>query len=279
MTNRKLGRIRTLAAPAEGQFGPDHTVVEVITPGEWVDADPFILLMDDRADGTLEAGPHPHAGFETVSFLVQGDMASEQQGQPRLGEGDVEWITTGSGIVHGPDSPPNGKMRMLQLWLNLPKRDRWTTPDHQFIRASEALVAKTKGAEVRLYSGRYGELTSPTRNRVPVNLTDVRLQPGASTVHSVPDSFNGFLYVLDGAVTVSGASLKVGQVGWLDRPDTTGTGEVEISNISGQPARVLFYAAERQNVPLAHYGPFVGDTRDDLVRSFERYKQGTFLRV
>ncbi len=278
---RKLGRVRTLPPPAPGQFGPAHQVVEVITPDEWREADPFILLMDDRLDGRLQAGPHPHAGFETVTFLVDGSMPAEHQSGGGLRPGDVEWTTAGSGIVHGPAAPIEGRMRGLQLWLTLPRAERWTAPDHQFIRRDEALVRRAPGVEVRLYSGASGRLVSPTRNRVPVTLVDARLEPNAETIERVPAAHNGFLYVLEGEARVGADAqpLAVGQVGWLDRPSGDGETTLRIANEGSSPLRVLFYAGARQDVPIAWYGPFIGDTRADIMRSFERYQSGTFVRI
>jgi len=281
ISERTLGRIRTLPPPSTGQFGPDHTVVEVITPSEWDHADPFILLMDDRLDGRLMAGPHPHAGFETVSFLVHGNIGAENQQGGVLAPGDVEWTTAGSGIIHGPDHPIEGRFRLLQLWLTLPKKDRWTDPDHQLIRRDAAPLRRGPGAEVRLYSGSTGELRSSTRNRVPVTLVDVRLEPGAAVTELVPTSYNGFLYVLEGEANVGpdAQRLAPGQVGWLQRASGEGATKLGIANPGTQPLRVLFYSGERQNTPIAWYGPFIGDTRADNVRSFERYQAGSFLRV
>jgi quercetin 2,3-dioxygenase len=277
---RRLGRVRTLPPPAPGQFGPDHQAIEVIRPGEWTDADPFILLMDDRLDGRLMAGPHPHAGFETVTFIVDGQLPSEQTGGGTLGPGDLEWTTAGSGIVHGPDAPIEGRMRVLQLWLTLPQADRWTTPDHQIVHRAQLPVRREPGVQAWLYSGRSGDLVSPTRNRVPVTLLDVHLEPGAALAQALPASHNGFLYVLDGQALIGPdrQPLEVGQVGWLDRA----AGENETSLLiaaADRPARVLLYAGQRQDVPITWYGPFIGDTRSDIVRSFERYQAGTFQRV
>ncbi|HEY0707314.1 MAG TPA: pirin family protein, partial [Polyangia bacterium] len=215
---RKLGRVRDLPAPHPGQFGPDHTVVEVMEPTEWKDSDPFILLMDDRVDGRLLAGPHPHAGFETVTFVVEGHLPAEQRGAATLATGDVEWTTAGSGIVHGPDQPLEGKMRVLQLWLTLPKAQRWTEPDHQVVRKADALVHRAPGAEVTLYSGSTAGLRSSTRNRVPVTYADVALAAGAELELDVPFDHNGFLYVLDGEVAIGPdrRPLRPGQVGWLE---------------------------------------------------------------
>ena len=278
-TDRSLARVITLPPPGPGQFGPDHQVVEVITNDQWPDADPFILLMDDRLDGKLIGGPHPHAGFETVSFLVHGDMGSES-GLGRLAPGDVEWTTAGKGIIHGSASQIEGRMRLLQLWLTLPKKERWAEPDDQIIPRSEVPVRREPGAEVRLYSGTTGPLRSPTRNHVPVTLVDVRLDPGASIDQALPLSYNGFLYVLEGSARVGAreTSLGVGQVGWLDRPAGDGSGTLRISNPGREALRVLLYAGERQNVPITSYGPFIGDTREDIIRSYELYRAGTFRR-
>ena len=275
MIQRTIARRIDLPAPKRGQFGPDHTVIEVITPEQWADQDPFILLMDDRLDGTLRAGPHPHAGFETVTFPLVGGMEAEG-GEGRLAPGDVEWTTAGSGIVHGPASTVRGQFRILQLWLTLPPAARWTEPDNQIIRGADVPVRREPGAELRLYSGSTGELSSSTRNRVPVTLVDVRLEPGARVAQQLPTSYNGFLYVIEGAVTAGGVELRPGQVGWLDRPETSGASELVLENATSDAARVLLYAGERQGVSLVSYGPFIGESDDDIVRSIQRYRTGTF---
>jgi redox-sensitive bicupin YhaK (pirin superfamily) len=279
MTKRSLSRVVQLPPPARGQFGPDHTVVEVLRPEQWAEQDPFILLMDDRLNGRLQAGPHPHAGFETVTFPLEGGMQSEG-GAGHLRPGDVEWTTAGSGIVHGPDRPIEGRFRILQLWLTLPKSDRWTKPDNQIISADTAPVRREPGVEVRLYSGATGELRSPTRNRVPVILLDVRLEPGARVEQRLPADHNGFLYVLEGEARVGEARtpLRPTQVGWLDRPDAAGDSVLELANEGAQPMRLLFYAGQRQGVSIVSHGPFIGDTKDDIVRSYERFRSGTFQR-
>ena len=228
---RSLGRVIQLPPPARGQFGPNHTVVEVLKPDAWIDQDPFILLMDDRLDGRLVAGPHPHAGFETVTFPLEGGMQSES-GAGRLRPGDVEWTTAGSGIVHGPEHPIEGRFRILQLWLTLPKRNRWTAPDNQIVPGDAVPIRREAGVEIRLYSGSTGTLASPTRNRVPVTLLDVRLEPGARVEQNLPTTYNGFLYVLSGEARVGEppVTLRPTQVGWLDWP--MGAGETQ----RGDPA-------------------------------------------
>ena len=275
---RKLARVINLPPPKTGQFGPAHKVVEVIRPDQWADADPFILLMDDRLEGKLIGGPHPHAGFETVSLLLQGDIGSES-GTGWLKPGDAEWTTAGKGIIHG-SSGIEGSMRLLQLWVTLPKKDRWTDPDHQMIPLADVPVRESPGAKIMLYSGTTGTLRSPTRNRVPITLVDVHLEPGAAIDQEVPRSYNGFLYVLEGEARVGADErpLTTSQVGWLDRPEGEGAGALRIANEGHEKLRVLLYSGERQNVPITSYGPFIGDTREDIVRSIEGYQAGLFRR-
>jgi quercetin 2,3-dioxygenase len=277
--SRSLARTIQLPPPAQGQFGADHTVVDVLNPDAWADQDPFITLMDDRIDGLLRAGPHPHAGFETVTFPLEGDMESEA-GLGRLQPGDVEWTTAGSGIIHGPDRPIKGRFRLLQLWVTLPRGERWTAPDHQIIKRDSAPVRREAGVEIRLYSGSTGDLISTTKNRVPITVLDVRLENGAMVEQALPTTYNAFLYVLEGEARIGEARtpLRPTQVGWLDRPPLGDRSVVTMANEGPQPMRLLFYAGERQNIPIVSHGPFIGDTPEDIARSFERYRAGTFRR-
>ncbi len=274
---RTLSRVHTLPAPAPGQFGPDHRVIEVIRQGDWAAADPFILLMDDRIKGRFQGGAHPHTGMETVSFLVEGSIGRES-GPGTLKPGDVEWTTTGKGIIHGGGVGAGAlDFRLLQLWVTLPKHERWAEPDHQLVPRREALVREEGGATLRLYSGTSGPLTSPTRNHVPVTVADVSLPPGARLTTDAPLTHNGFFYPLEGALQVGGVALRTGQVGWLDQPSATqGDGTIELVNDGEAAARVLFYAGARQRIPLVTYGPFVGDTPEDLERAFRDYRAGLF---
>ncbi|NNC18290.1 pirin family protein [Corallococcus exiguus] len=271
---RRLARIIDLPEPTQGQFGPAHTVVPVISPEDYARSDPFILLMDDRIDGKPIGGPHPHAGFETVTLVVKGGMTHDSGS---LGEGDVQWMTAGSGVIHGEGLEGDlGQARILQLWLTLPKAQRWVPAGYQDLPYAELPVRREPGVEVRLYSGTSGTVRSATKNYVPVTLAELQLEPGASIAQDLPASYNGFFYVLAGEVAVGPdrQSLKPGQVGWLDRPVSSGDSTVHVTGTTR--ARVLLYAGQPQHEPLVSHGPFIGDTQEDIMRSFAGYRAGRF---
>ncbi len=281
VVERRLARVVTTPPAAPGFIGPGHTAVTVLEARDFAEQDPFIALMDDRLDLTpgAEAGAaHPHAGFETVTFVLEGELHDPDEGVLRAG--DVQWMTAGSGIIHGEHVVPHGFTRILQLWLALPPHARWTSPRFETVYRDDAPVIREPGAMVRVYSGGSGDVVAPTRNHVPVTLADVALEPGASISLDVPASYNGFVLAIDGSVTVGSDGIAVGkgQAGWLDRVDAAGPG---VLRLTGGPegARVVLYAGEPQRAPLVTHGPFVGGTRADLVRASHDFVNGRFPRM
>ena len=279
---RTLARVVTSPAPEPGFMGAGHTAVRVIDLGGagFALTDPFIGLMDDRVErsGLPLGEAHPHAGFETVTFMLDGYVQDRDEGP--LEAGDVLWMTAGSGVIHNEDVTSTGRVRLLQLWLALSKSERWAEPRFQRIPRASVPVRREPGVELLLYSGRSGDLRSPTLNHVPVTLADVRLEPGATVAQELPASYNGFLVVLEGAVRVGPDAVRVDadQVGWLDRPAAAADSVLElVADANG--ARVLLYAGEPTGDPVVVQGPFVGDTREDNTQSFNRYLNGEFVRM
>src|ERR1700751_409547 len=129
-------------------------------------------------------------------------------------------MTGGRWIIQGEDVGTKGKVRLLQLWLTLPKADRWTEPGFQTIHADAVPVRRENGAVVRIYSGGSDSLRSTTRNHVPVTLTEIILEPHASIDQEIPSSYNGFVFTLHGSIQAGAdnTSLKTRQTGWLHRP-------------------------------------------------------------
>ncbi|MGH2564756.1 MAG: pirin family protein, partial [Ginsengibacter sp.] len=148
---RKLIRIDTPQGQP-GFLGRGHTARPVISV-DFSESDPFIMLMDDmldKKDNTPVGGPHPHAGFETVSFLLEGEIGDEAH---KMKSGDFQMMTAGSGIVHTETIDKIAKMRLLQLWLNLPKKDRWVMPRVQDLPLEHVPALSENGISIKLYSG------------------------------------------------------------------------------------------------------------------------------
>jgi redox-sensitive bicupin YhaK (pirin superfamily) len=283
MADREIGRVVTTARPSPGFIGEGHTAVAVIDSNEFEQNDPFIVLMDDRIDlepGREAGGAHPHGGFETVTFVVEGELRDRDEGI--LETGDVLWMTAGSGVIHNESVVPLGKSRILQLWLTLPHDARWAPPRFEKIARGRAPLRGEDGAEARVYSGSSGSVRGPAHNYVPVTLIDLRLQPGARFDQELPDSYNGFLYVLDGGVSVGAhrTRLTAGQVGWLAQPPENASHQSSLRITAGtEGARLVLYAGERQGVPIVMRGPFVAENRADLMRLSRLYLDGKMPRI
>jgi redox-sensitive bicupin YhaK (pirin superfamily) len=277
---RGLADVITLPAPVPGFMGEGHTAIHVMEGRSFAQTDPFIMLADDRVDlppGTRAGGPHPHAGFEIVTFAVEGEARDRDEGLLRAG--DVLWMTAGSGVVHNEDVEPIGKLRILQLWMTLPSPSRWAPPRFAHVPLERVPVRREPGIEARVYSGTSGAVHAPSHTYLPLTLVDVRLGPGALFEQELPSSYNGFLYPIDGEIVVDGTRpqrLATGQIGWLELGGPSATVRLTAGK---NGSRVMLYAGERQHVPIVAHGPFVGETRADLVRMSRAYADGRMPRV
>jgi len=277
---RGLGDVITLPAPEPGFIGEGHTAIHVMAGRSFPETDPFIMLADDRVDiprGHRAGEAHPHAGFEIVTFAVEGEARDRDEGSLRAG--DVPWMTAGSGVVHNEDLEPLGKVRILQLWATLPTSSRWASPRFEHVPRERVLVRKEPGLEARVYSGTSGAIHEASHTYLPMTLIDIRLDSHAVFEQELPVTYNGFLYPLEGALIVDGTRsqrLTVGQVGWLEPGGRATTLRITAGK---DGARVMLYAGERQNVPIVTHGPFVGETRADLVRISQAYLAGKMPRV
>ncbi|MFL5508078.1 MAG: pirin family protein [Gemmatimonadaceae bacterium] len=283
MHNREIERVVTTPPPSPGFMGEGHTAVPVVEPRDFARTDPFILLMDDRIDlapGQPAGAAHPHGGFETVTFVVEGELRDRDEGT--LKTGDVLWMTAGSGVIHNEDVEPLGRSRILQLWLTLPRSSRWSAPRFEFISRDAAPVRRETGVEARVYSGSSGATRARTHNYVPVTFLDIRLESGARFGQDLPDSYNGFIYVLDGDVAIGSQNTPVAasQVGWLTEAVADSNESGSLSITAGRTgARAILYAGERQGIPIVQHGPFVGESRNDIVRLSQLYMSGKMPRI
>jgi quercetin 2,3-dioxygenase len=276
MSRRSISRIETLAPPAAGGIGRGHTAVKVVQPTALDSSDPFVLLMDDRFDFETRrriGGAHPHAGLETVTLILEGTLRDRDVGD--LAAGDAIWMTAGRGIIHNEDVEASGRVRILQLWIALPARDRVLEPQFEIIRSDAVPVVHRGDAEARLYSGTSGSASSPTRNRVPTTMIDLSLEPNARFEQDLPPAYNGFIYMLDGSVRIGGDVLAASQVGWIAPPSSR---ELAIA-AQYNGARLVLYAGQPLREPLTQQGPFVAATPAELIELSRRFRADEFTSM
>jgi quercetin 2,3-dioxygenase len=272
---RDIARVVQTPPPEPGFIGEGHTAVTVVSPAEFPANDPFIALMDDRIDlgsGRRAGEAHPHAGFEIATFLVEGELRDRDEGTLRAGE--VMWTTAGTGVIHNEDVEPAGKSRILQLWMTTPSDKRWIKPRFSHMALDAIRERKNPGTRVRVLSGRSGDVEAPASTHLPLLMLDVHMASRSSFLQEIPARYGGFIYVLDGQITAGTRLLRAGQVGWLD----DGAGPIEIK-AGPVGARSVLYAGERQGIPLVMHGPFVGESRADLMRISRDYMEGRMPRV
>lgn len=273
---RTLSRIER-PVPEPGFAGDGHTSLPLVRPDQFERNDPFIRLVDDRVQGTGDrpgGAPHPHAGIEIVTLMLEGQRRTRHpDGEGFLEAGDVEWLTAGRGVIESGMSARTADHRILQLWLTLPRKDRWASPESQVIRGASVPIRREPGAELKLYSGSSGGLKSPTRNHVPATLADIRLYPNGTITQDLENSENGLLYGLEGSLRIEDQILGSGEVGWLGRPKGKGTRAVRMTAGEGG-ARVILLAGRVQQEPIVHCGPFVADSNEDIIRAYQNYRAG-----
>jgi redox-sensitive bicupin YhaK (pirin superfamily) len=278
LIRRKLSKIHTPQGQP-GFLGPGHIARPVIS-GSFSDSDPFILLMDDmldKKDNEPVGGPHPHAGFETVSLLLEGEMGDEPH---KMKGGDFQIMTAGSGIVHTETIEKKAKMRLLQLWLNLPKKDRAAAPRLQHLSFEDAPVLSENGVFIKLYSGSLAGLISPIQNYTPLILADITMEAGAGTVLQIPANYNTFLYILSGDVKVGEDKklLNTSQAGWLDLSDEAALSDLQVS-VGEEGTRFILYAAKPTGDNIVSQGPFIADSSEDIQRLYREYRQGNMKHI
>lgn len=243
--------------------------------------DPF-LLFDHL--GPVEFAPgegtgtpwHPHRGFETVTYLLEGDAEHRDSmgNQGFLHAGDTQWMTAGSGVLHkeGPSAAAQqrgGRSHGLQLWVNLPSSLKMTTPAYQDLLASENAREQRDGATVRVIAGDLFGLTGPGRTHTPISYAHVTLDGGASVSTALPDAHVVLIYPLIGAVRVADEQVDEGVLAVVDGDQLTISGVAPLSE-------VVVLTGEPIGEPVARYGPFVMNTEDEIRQAFADFDHGRF---
>ncbi len=226
-------------------------------------------------------GSHPHRGFETVTIAYSGEVAHRDSagGGGLIQAGDVQWMTAGSGLVHDEFhseafSHAGGEMHMVQLWVNLPAKDKMTTPHYQAISQAAIPQLEAPAGSVRVIAGNHGNDHGAASTYTPMNVWDLRIKAGQTLSVPQPDGWTTLLLVQSGTVTVNGsAPTGKAQLMVLSR---SGAG-VDIT--ASTDAQVLLLAGQPINEPVFGYGPFVMNTREEIVQAFEDFSAGKFGQI
>lgn len=249
------------------------------------DTNPFLLSgyspphVFPPADRPRGVGKHPHRGFETVTIVFQGGLAhADSAGNTgSLAPGDVQWMTAGSGIQHeefhsDAINRDGGTLEMVQLWVNLPQKDRDVAPRYQDIRDADIPVAALPGGgHLRVIAGSYGGVTGPAQTHSPLGLWDGYLQTQGRHKIDLPEDWTISVQLLSGRLRVNGDLV-------LEGPETviftTEAGEVEL--VAETQAHYLVLAAEQLREPLAMSGPFVAGSEAELRKAYSDFRNGVF---
>jgi len=252
------------------------------------DFDPFLLLDEmgpmDVAPGEAKGAPdHPHRGFETVTYLLSGEMEhKDSRGHAgRLSSGDVQWMTAGAGVVHS-EMPSRefmrtgGRMHAFQLWVNLPQRYKMTGPRYQEIPGAQIPKAtSTDGlVTVGVIAGEAMGRHAVIETRTPIMYLHYRIEPGGIAKQQVPSEYNAFAYIVEGQ-GLFGAESEGATDGQMVLFATDGE-ELTIENPAGAKGtlEVLLIGGVPLNEPIARYGPFVMNTEREIRQAFEDYREG-----
>ncbi len=275
----KTRNIKRLVRGQETSDGAGVRLTRVIGSHQLLQLDPFLLLDDFRSDNPDDYiggfPPHPHRGFETVTYLLAGRMEHRDNAGHAgvLQAGGVQWMTAGRGVVHS-EMPmqEDGLLAGFQLWVNLPAAEKMTAPRYQEFEA-DAIPheARDEGAVVRVVAG---ETSRGTRGPVthlttPVRYFDISLRKGARFVEPLPEAYTAFVYLVEGELAIEDETvppLALAQLG-------EGAG-VELE--ARADSRLLLVAGQPLNEPIARRGPFVMNNEAELRQAFDDYQEGRF---
>ncbi|HSW16033.1 MAG TPA: pirin family protein [Ramlibacter sp.] len=270
-----------------GDGFPVRSMFSYLSHGEQLS--PFLLL--DYAgpaefkpgDQRRGVGQHPHRGFETVTIVYQGEVAHrDSTGQGGvIGPGDVQWMTAGAGILHEEFhseafTHAGGTLHMVQLWVNLPSKDKMTKPLYQAITDAQIPVVPLPGdaGSVRVIAGEYNGRAGPAHTHTPMHVWDLQLRQGSLCKMALPDGWNTALIVLQGTVTING-SEPAGAAQWAALESE---GEAVAIQAMGD-ARVLLLSGEPLNEPIVGHGPFVMNTEQEIRQAMIDFNSGRFGQI
>lgn len=282
--------VELVMAPGEPHFVGDGFRVHNFIPGrdglDMQRMDPFIMLDYNSkfyfppADTPRGVGAHPHKGFETVTIAYKGKVAHHDSmgGGGVIAEGDVQWMTAASGLLHKEFHEQNwskqgGDFQMVQLWVNLPAKDKKSSPKYQAISHQQISRCRLENnaGEIEVIAGEYKNVKGPASTFTPIHLFNAKLNKGCRAEFNFPANYHTALLVIEGRVVINGKEeAPVDHFVLFENKGEGFTIEAKENSI------VLVLSGEPINEPIAAHGPFVMNTKQELREAFDEYNKGAF---
>jgi len=243
--------------------------------------DPFLMLdefgSENKDDYIGGFPPHPHRGIETVTYMLSGEFEHEDStgAKGRMSAGDVQWMKTGGGIIHSEmPAMTEGKLHGFQLWVNMPAKYKMNKPEYIYIDAKEMQIHKDDDKKIKIIAGKFGEAEGPVKghNIEPVYF-DIEIEKGKKFTFNIPSTHNSLIYLIEGEV-------KVGEQNHNPVKDSTliilTRGEkLKVSGLT--KAKFLLISGKPIGEPIARGGPFVMNTKEEILKAVQDYHNGTFV--
>jgi quercetin 2,3-dioxygenase len=285
--------VARLVNTSQMQEGAGFVVRRPFPTQTLLDFDPF-LLLDHLGPVTYGPGEavgapdHPHRGFETVSYILEGKLQhKDSQGNSGiLGPGDVQWMTAGAGVIHS-EMPEDeffrtgGRSHAFQLWVNLPRVDKMIHPRYQDIPAARIPEAVTEDnlVKVRVIAGEALGVKAVIDTRTPIMFLHYTIQPGGKVTQAVPASYNAFAYAIDGQGQVGKEERAIKESQMAAFAQDGEEVQITVSPQADGPLNVLLIGGVPLNEPVARYGPFVMNTEAEIYQAFRDYQAGRLGKI
>ena len=243
--------------------------------------DPFLMLdefgSENKDDYIGGFPPHPHRGIETVTYMLSGEFEHEDStgAKGRMSSGDVQWMKTGGGIIHSEmPAMTEGKLHGFQLWVNMPAKYKMNKPEYIYIDAKEMQIHKDDDKKIKVIAGKFGEAEGPVKghNVEPVYL-DIEIKKEKEFTFNLPSTHNSLIYLIDGEVKVGKQDhnpIKDSTLIILTRGE-----ELKVSGLT--KAKFLLISGKPIGEPIARGGPFVMNTKEEILKAVQDYHNGTFV--
>lgn len=281
---------RVISAPAKHWVGDGFHVQSMFSYSqEGLNLDPFLLLdyaapqhfPSNNNSNLRGVGEHPHRGFETVTIAYQGEVEHKDSfgGGGVIGTGDVQWMTAGSGLMHQEYHSENfskvgGMFEMVQLWVNLPAKDKMTNPRYQSIQSTHIPKVDLNGTgTARIIAGEFNGIQGSAQTFSPINMWDIVMTENSHYQFTIPEDHNLLILVLDGCVQINQQDINAHQLATFKRDGQ----DIEI--LAQADSKLLLLSGEPLNEPIVGYGPFVMNTMEEINQAVLDFRSGKFGHI